>query len=149
MGSCDSSSQSGQEAVQLGEADSGLKGEEQQVDENRYFKKGLGMRAEILPILDADYRSGIVDWLQTHGRRLEQDGTTILLAREFGFCYGVDRAVEYAYETRRRFPDRRIHNRGDHPNPWVNQRLQEMGIHRIPPADDEVILGDLDPRTSY
>jgi 4-hydroxy-3-methylbut-2-en-1-yl diphosphate reductase len=105
--------------------------------ESRYFQKGLGNRAEILNLLEQDYRSGVVDWLQTHGGRLEQEGTTILLAREFGFCYGVDRAVEYAYETRRRFPDRRIFITGEiiH-NPWVNHRLLEMGVLRLPPAGE-------------
>ena len=50
------------------------------------------------------------------------------LAREFGFCYGVDRAVEYAYETREQFPDRRIFLSGEiiH-NPDVNGRIAEAG----------------------
>ena len=51
------------------------------------------------------------------------------LAREFGFCYGVERAVEYAYQTRAKFPDRRIFLAGEiiH-NPHVNAKLREMGI---------------------
>ena len=54
---------------------------------------------------------------------------TFRLAKEFGFCYGVDRAVEYAYEARLRFPDRNIYITGEiiH-NPYVNQRLKDMGI---------------------
>ncbi len=83
---------------------------------DRNFQRDVGSRSEILQVLAQDYRSAIVDWMQTHGRRLEHGETAIVLAREFGFCYGVDRAVEYAYETRRRFPDRRIFITGrDHP----------------------------------
>jgi 4-hydroxy-3-methylbut-2-enyl diphosphate reductase len=62
------------------------------------------------------------------------------LAREFGFCYGVDRAVEYAYETRERFPDRRIFLSGEiiH-NPEVNARIQEMGIRILPDGKDPAV----------
>jgi 4-hydroxy-3-methylbut-2-enyl diphosphate reductase len=51
------------------------------------------------------------------------------LAREFGFCYGVDRAVDYAYQTRRRFPERPVFLTGEiiH-NPHVNENLRAMGI---------------------
>jgi 4-hydroxy-3-methylbut-2-enyl diphosphate reductase len=87
-----------------------------------------------LPTLEQEYGSHVVEWLQAHHHRFQYGETTILLAQEFGFCYGVARAVEYAYETRRRFPDRRIFITGEiiH-NPWVNNRLAEMGIQRLPP----------------
>jgi 4-hydroxy-3-methylbut-2-enyl diphosphate reductase len=57
----------------------------------------------------------------------------VKLAREFGFCYGVDRAVEYAYEARERFPDRRIFLSGEiiH-NPEVNGRIEALGIRILP-----------------
>src|SRR5262249_54520767 len=70
---------------------------------------------------------------------LEVGGLTFRLAREFGFCYGVDRAVEYAYETRTKFPDRQLVLVGEiiH-NPHVNQKLLAMGvqfIHRGPSGE--------------
>ena len=105
------------------------------MDEERHRRKGFSDRDEIRPVLERDYRSPLVDWLQGHGWRLQCGSTTLLLAREFGFCYGVHRAVEYAYETRRRFPDRRVLITGEiiH-NPWVNERLKELGIERLPRA---------------
>jgi 4-hydroxy-3-methylbut-2-enyl diphosphate reductase len=61
------------------------------------------------------------------------------LAREFGFCYGVDRAVEYAYETRQQFPDRRVFLSGEiiH-NPDVNGRMQAMDIRILPDEKDPI-----------
>lgn len=108
------------------------------MSEERYYRKGFGNREEILPVLEQDYRSGVVEWLQAHGFRLTFGSTALVLAREFGFCYGVDRAVEYAYEARKRFPDRRIFITGEiiH-NPWVNGRLEEMGIRRLPSSSGD------------
>ena len=62
---------------------------------------------------------------------------TVRLAQEFGFCYGVDRAVDYAYESRMKFPDKKIHLVGEiiH-NPHVNHRMKEMGIEFIYPEKD-------------
>ena len=68
---------------------------------------------------------------------------TLHLAREFGFCYGVDRAVDYAYQTRKRFPDRRICLTGEiiH-NPHVNDRLRAQGIEILTdPGADAATLG--------
>ncbi|MCA9730174.1 MAG: 4-hydroxy-3-methylbut-2-enyl diphosphate reductase [Candidatus Eisenbacteria bacterium] len=105
------------------------------MSEENYFRKGLGNKDEVAPLLHADYHSGLVQYFRRSGYRLDAGNTTIRLAREFGFCYGVDRAVEYAYECRERFPDRRLWITGEiiH-NPWVNRRLEEMGIRFLPPA---------------
>ena len=94
-----------------------------------YFQRGFGLKEEIGPRLQADYHSRLVERLKESDYRLCIGDLTFLLAREFGFCYGVERAVEYAYETRNRFPDRHIYLTGEiiH-NPHVNQRLREMGI---------------------
>lgn len=94
-----------------------------------YFQKGLGLKAEVAPLLDQDYGSTVVARIRELGYAAEVGGLTIRLAREFGFCYGVDRAIEYAYEAKRRFPDRRLYLSGEiiH-NPSVNQNLRDMGF---------------------
>jgi 4-hydroxy-3-methylbut-2-en-1-yl diphosphate reductase len=97
--------------------------------EQTYYQKGFGLRAEVRPQLRETYRSQIVDWMRGNDFRLEASDLVFLLAIEFGFCYGVERAVEYAYETVAKFPGRRIFLTGEiiH-NPHVNNKLQRMGI---------------------
>jgi 4-hydroxy-3-methylbut-2-enyl diphosphate reductase len=107
------------------------------VTEQTYFRKGFGLKDAIQGELTGDYHSGLVDEVRTRGYQLSVGGLTVRLAREFGFCYGVDRAVEYAYETRRRYPDRRIFLVGEiiH-NPHVNAKLSAMGIVIIERSSD-------------
>ena len=102
-----------------------------------YFRKGFGLKGEVEGALAADYDGTLVDLLRERDRTLTIDHVTVRLAREFGFCYGVERAVEYAYQTRRKFPDRRIRLVGEiiH-NPHVNRRLGEMGIEILAPGQD-------------
>jgi 4-hydroxy-3-methylbut-2-enyl diphosphate reductase len=97
--------------------------------ENTYFRKGFGLKSEIAGRLTADYHSAVVEALRANDYRLSVGPITFRLAREFGFCYGVDRAVEYAYETRTKFPNRRLFLVGEiiH-NPHVNEKLRDMGI---------------------
>jgi 4-hydroxy-3-methylbut-2-enyl diphosphate reductase len=97
--------------------------------EGTYFRRGFGLRERIEGTLAADYHSRLVERIRAQGYTLDVGDLTIKLAREFGFCYGVDRAVEYAYETRAQFPDRRIFLVGEiiH-NPHVNAKLEAMGI---------------------
>jgi 4-hydroxy-3-methylbut-2-en-1-yl diphosphate reductase len=99
------------------------------VTEQKYFRKGFKMRDEVQHLLDRDYRSEVVDRVRENGNVLEVDGLVLRLADEFGFCYGVDRAVDYAFQTREKFPERRIHITGDmiH-NASMNDRLREMGV---------------------
>ena len=94
-----------------------------------YVRKGFGLKAEVQDTLAADYNGRLVDLLRERDYHLEVGDTTVRMAREFGFCYGVERAVDYAYQTRRKFPDRRIFLAGEiiH-NPHVNAKLREMGV---------------------
>jgi 4-hydroxy-3-methylbut-2-enyl diphosphate reductase len=102
-----------------------------------YFRKGFGLKSEIAPRLAEDYHSRLVDRVREDGGALRVGDLTVRLAKEFGFCYGVDRAVEYAYESRTKFPDKRIFLVGEiiH-NPHVNARLEEMGIAILHPTSD-------------
>src|SRR6266852_4870111 len=97
--------------------------------EATYFRKGFGLKQEIEGALSADYHSRLLERVRANGYRLTVGNLTFRLAKEFGFCYGVDRAVEYAYETRQKFPERRLFLVGEiiH-NPHVNRRLEEKGI---------------------
>ncbi|HEX2099006.1 MAG TPA: 4-hydroxy-3-methylbut-2-enyl diphosphate reductase [Rubrobacteraceae bacterium] len=95
----------------------------------KYYRKGFKMRNDIQHLLDRDYRSEVVDRIRNTGNVLIAGDLTLRLADEFGFCYGVDRAVDYAFQTREKFPDRRVYITGDmiH-NASMNDRLREMGI---------------------
>jgi 4-hydroxy-3-methylbut-2-enyl diphosphate reductase len=104
--------------------------------EDSYYRKGFGLKGEIHGTLVGDYHSALVDEIRSRDYALTVGGLTVHLAREFGFCYGVDRAVVYAYETRAKFPAKRIFLVGEiiH-NPHVNARLASMGIVIIRRSD--------------
>lgn len=104
-----------------------------------YYRKGLGLKAEVQDEIATDYQDWVVDVLRDRDYTLTVGDVTVRLAREFGFCYGVERAVEYAYQSRRKFPDRRIFLVGEiiH-NPHVNHRLRSMGITILQPVDRDV-----------
>ena len=101
--------------------------------EQTYFQKGFNLKKVVGPVLAQSYHSQVVDRLKELGYAARAGEVKVKLAREFGFCYGVDRAVEYAYETREKFPDRRIFLSGEiiH-NPEVNGRIESLGIRILP-----------------
>ncbi len=99
------------------------------MSDTTYVRKGFGLKAEVQDTLAADYTGQLVDMLRSREYTLQAGQTTVRLAKEFGFCYGVERAVDYAYQTRIKFPDKRIFLAGEiiH-NPHVNAKLREMGV---------------------
>ena len=112
-----------------------------------YYQKGFGLKSAIQATLRRDYHSALVVRVRDGGSCLHAGDLTIRLAQEFGFCYGVDRAVEYAYETIEKFPDRRVFLTGEiiH-NPHVNDRLREMGIRFLSQDGSEAALpADIGP----
>jgi 4-hydroxy-3-methylbut-2-en-1-yl diphosphate reductase len=95
------------------------------------------VQAEVL----SHYRSELVERIRAHGHILSAGDMTIKLAKEFGFCYGVERAIDLAYAARRAYPDRRIFLLGEiiH-NPEVNDQIRRLGIVTIAgkPRDEEI-----------
>src|SRR5437867_12575655 len=102
-----------------------------------YFQKGFNLKAVVGPVLAQNYHSRVVERLKELDHAARAGDLVLKLAREFGFCYGVDRAVEYAYETRTKFPERRVFLVGEiiH-NPHVNKKLQAMGVEFLQRPDD-------------
>ena len=105
--------------------------------EQTYFRKGFGLKKELKPLIDSDYQSALVERIRSRGYSDQFGDITVHLAKEFGFCYGVDRAIDYAYETVHQFPERQIHLLGEliH-NPHVNKRMTDMGIAFLYPDSD-------------
>ena len=93
------------------------------------IRTSFGLKDEIKPQLEESYHSTLINEIKANAFTWKAGRLTIRLAQEFGFCYGVDRAIDYAYQTRAKFPDRRIFltNEIIH-NPRVNSKLLEMGV---------------------
>ncbi len=115
----------------------------------RYNRRGFGLGEEVAGSLKTAYQSDLVASLRTDGHELREGRLTVRLAEAFGFCWGVERAVAMAYETRRHYPSERIWitNEIIH-NPSVNDHLREMNVQFIDVKDgckdfSEVGTGDV------
>ena len=114
-----------------------------------YHRKGFGHGAEVMGVMNSEYQSQLIQEIRQNDYCLKRENVTLKLAEAFGFCWGVERAVAMAYETRQHFPGDRlwITNEIIH-NPSVNQRLREMEVNFIPVRDNlkdfsEIEAGDV------
>lgn len=98
-----------------------------------YNRKGFGHKQETLQLMNREYTSDIIKTLKENGNVYTWGNVTVKLAEAYGFCWGVERAVQIAYEARKQFPDDKIWitNEIIH-NPTVNKRLQEMEVQNVP-----------------
>ncbi|MEB3217642.1 MAG: 4-hydroxy-3-methylbut-2-enyl diphosphate reductase [Nostocales cyanobacterium 94392] len=98
-----------------------------------YHRRGFGHQEEVATQLHSEYQSSLIQEIRDNNYTLTRGDVTIRLAQAFGFCWGVERAVAMAYETRKHFPLEKIWitNEIIH-NPSVNQRLREMQVGFIP-----------------
>jgi 4-hydroxy-3-methylbut-2-en-1-yl diphosphate reductase len=111
------------------------------------FRKGLDLKHAVAGVLAESYHSELIERIKADGFTYREGRLIVHVAREFGFCYGVDRAVDYAYQTRKRFPERAVHLTGEiiH-NPHVNDRLRAMGVRFLsddPAAVDRLTAEDV------
>ncbi|GAB4853935.1 hypothetical protein Ancab_018144 [Ancistrocladus abbreviatus] len=98
-----------------------------------YNRRGFGHKEETLELMNREYTSDIIKTLKENGNEYKWGNVTVKLAEAYGFCWGVERAVQIAYEARKQFPSERIWitNEIIH-NPTVNKRLEEMEVQNIP-----------------
>jgi hypothetical protein len=106
-----------------------------------YHRRGFGLQNEVMEVLNTEYQSSLIGEIRNNNYELQRGDVTIRLAQSFGFCWGVERAVAMAYETRRHFPSEKIWitNEIIH-NPSVNHRLREMEVYFIPIYSSSVII---------
>ncbi len=95
-------------------------------------------------LVQSQYKGELVEILRANGGLATIGNVTIRLAKEFGFCYGVERAIDLAYAARRVFPDRPLYIIGEiiH-NPDVNAQIRAMGIQNLVPPNQEARIEDL------
>jgi 4-hydroxy-3-methylbut-2-enyl diphosphate reductase len=102
--------------------------------------------ARVQAQVETHYQSRVVDRIRSAGGQLTIGNTTIRLAKQFGFCYGVERAIDLAYAARKVFADRKLYLIGEiiH-NPEVNRQLREMGVEFLPNPVSEERIRQLSP----
>ncbi|KAH7517885.1 hypothetical protein FEM48_Zijuj09G0111600 [Ziziphus jujuba var. spinosa] len=99
-----------------------------------YNRKGFGHKEETLELMNREYTSDIIKKLKENNNEYTWGNVTVKLAEAYGFCWGVERAVQIAYEARKQFPEDKI---------WITNeiihnptRLEEMKVENIP-LDEE------------
>jgi 4-hydroxy-3-methylbut-2-enyl diphosphate reductase len=102
--------------------------------------------AKVQAQVESHYRSAIVEKLRARGGVLNFEGLTVKLAKQFGFCYGVERAIDLAYAARKVFQQQRVFILGEiiH-NPEVNEQIRAMGITNIVGKEKQADVSDLNP----
>lgn len=96
--------------------------------------------------IESHYRSALVEEIRARGGALTVGQTTVRLAKQFGFCYGVERAIDLAYAARKVFPEQRIFLLGEiiH-NPDVNAQIAAMGIRHLAAHPSDAEIDELQP----
>ncbi|KAL7515596.1 hypothetical protein ACHAXN_013172 [Cyclotella atomus] len=98
-----------------------------------FYRQGFkDVRPSVEKSMEAQFKSPLVDELKSSNFVIEKEGVTVHLAKDFGFCWGVERSIALAYEAVEHFPGKTVHitNELIH-NPEVNDRLHEMNVQFI------------------
>ena len=100
---------------------------------DQFHRRGFKeVRDQVEQTVQDQYESEIVGELKTSNYVVEKDGVKVHLAKDFGFCWGVERSIALAYEAVEHYPEKKLHitNELIH-NPEVNDRLTEMKVNLI------------------
>ena len=102
--------------------------------------------ARVQEQVEHHYHSSLVERIRAEGSVLRVGTTTIRLAKQFGFCYGVERAIDLAYAARKVFPQARLFLIGEiiH-NPEVNAQIAALGIRNVLDGNGRPHVEDLGP----
>ena len=102
--------------------------------------------ARVQEQVEHHYHSSLVERVRAEDSVLQTGDTVIRLAKQFGFCYGVERAIDLAYAARKVFPEARLFLIGEiiH-NPEVNAQIAALGIRNLLDASGRPHVEDLGP----
>ncbi|EED92462.1 predicted protein [Thalassiosira pseudonana CCMP1335] len=98
-----------------------------------FYRQGFkDVRPAVEKSMEDQFKSSLVDELKTNDFVIEKDGVKVYLAKDFGFCWGVERSIALAYEAVEHFPGKTVHitNELIH-NPEVNDKLHDMNVQFI------------------
>jgi 4-hydroxy-3-methylbut-2-enyl diphosphate reductase len=111
---------------------------------NRINIRTPDVMAHVQAQVESHYRSELVERMRAQGGVLQAGKTTVRLAKEFGFCYGVERAIDLAYAAGKVFAGQRIFLLGEiiH-NPDVNAQMEALGIRYLAAHPAEAEIGEL------
>lgn len=99
----------------------------------QFHRRGfVEVREEVEESMEEQFKGEIVQEMRESNYLLERDGVKVYLAKDFGFCWGVERSIALAYEAVEHYPDKKVHitNELIH-NPEVNDKLEAMDVQFI------------------
>jgi 4-hydroxy-3-methylbut-2-enyl diphosphate reductase len=114
-------------------AESGARPRQETIKRLNQFGEGFRYRHE-------DYQSLPIRRARENGGAWQKGVLTFYFPEHFGFCYGVDKAIDLVFETCERFKGRRIFLTDQliH-NPYINARLKEKGVQYLKRDRDNLL----------
>jgi len=114
-----------------------IKNEREKIAKKKDFYRGAGVfrnvKAEVTEDMKQQFDSDLMNEMKdTPNYMVERDGVEFFLAKDHGFCWGVERSINLAYSAVETFPESKVHitNELIH-NPMVNDRLHSKNVNFI------------------
>ena len=119
-----------------------IKNERENIAKKKDFLRGSGVfrnvKAEVTEDMRQQFDSEMMNEMKdTPNYMVERDGVEFFLAKDHGFCWGVERSINLAYSAVETFPESKVHitNELIH-NPMVNDRLHSKNVNFIQKDED-------------